>query len=82
MSVQIKICGLSTPETIDAAVDSGATHLFTAGNPDQREHFERAGFKALGPEEVQPEKGLPFIPKPYSLPGLLKAVRDTIEDEQ
>ena len=27
MSVQIKICGLSTPETIDAAVDSGATHV-------------------------------------------------------
>ena len=28
------------------------------------------------------EKGLPFIPKPYSLPGLLKAVRDTIGEEQ
>jgi len=27
MSVQIKICGLSTPETIDAAVDAGATHV-------------------------------------------------------
>jgi phosphoribosylanthranilate isomerase len=25
--VEIKICGLSTPETIDAALDSGATHL-------------------------------------------------------
>lgn len=24
---QIKICGLSTPETIDAAVDAGATHV-------------------------------------------------------
>lgn len=27
MSVQIKICGLSTPETLDAAVDAGATHV-------------------------------------------------------
>lgn len=27
MSVQIKICGLSTPETIDAAVEAGATHI-------------------------------------------------------
>ena len=24
---QIKICGLSTPETVDAAVDAGATHI-------------------------------------------------------
>ena len=23
----IKICGLSTPETVDAAVDAGATHV-------------------------------------------------------
>ena len=27
MSVQIKICGLSTPDTVDAAVDAGATHV-------------------------------------------------------
>lgn len=26
-NVEIKICGLSTPETIDAAVDAGATHV-------------------------------------------------------
>ena len=25
-NVEIKICGLSTPETVDAAVDAGATH--------------------------------------------------------
>lgn len=25
--IQIKICGLSTPETVDAAVDAGATHI-------------------------------------------------------
>ena len=27
MSVEVKICGLSTPETIEAAVDAGATHI-------------------------------------------------------
>lgn len=27
MTTQIKICGLSTPETIDAAIDAGATHI-------------------------------------------------------
>src|SRR5690348_12067591 len=26
-NTQIKICGLSTPETLDAAVDAGATHV-------------------------------------------------------
>ena len=27
MSIQIKICGLSTPETLDAAIGAGATHV-------------------------------------------------------
>ena len=27
MAVQIKICGLSTPETVDAALAAGATHI-------------------------------------------------------
>ena len=27
MTTQIKICGLSTPETLDAAVDAGASHI-------------------------------------------------------
>ena len=27
MTTQIKICGLSTPETLDAAIDAGATHV-------------------------------------------------------
>lgn len=27
VDVQIKICGLSTPETVDAAVDAGASHV-------------------------------------------------------
>ncbi len=35
MSVQIKICGLSTPETIEAAVEAGATHVGLV-------HFEKS----------------------------------------
>ncbi|WP_427967094.1 phosphoribosylanthranilate isomerase [Altererythrobacter sp.] len=27
MTIQIKICGLSTPEAIDAAIEAGATHI-------------------------------------------------------
>ncbi|MCV0381991.1 MAG: phosphoribosylanthranilate isomerase [Erythrobacter sp.] len=27
LPIEVKICGLSTPETIDAAVDAGATHV-------------------------------------------------------
>ena len=27
MTIQIKICGLSTPGTIDAAIEAGATHI-------------------------------------------------------
>ena len=34
---QIKICGLSTPETVDAAVDAGATHIgFVHHEPSPR----------------------------------------------
>ena len=29
MTTQIKICGLSTPETMDAAIDAGATHVLS-----------------------------------------------------
>jgi phosphoribosylanthranilate isomerase len=36
MTVQVKICGLSTPETVDAAIKGGATHIgfnFIAKSP-------------------------------------------------
>lgn len=37
MSVQIKICGLSTPETIGACADAGATHIgFNFYSPSPR----------------------------------------------
>ena len=35
MTAKIKICGLSTPETVDAAVDAGATHIGLV-------HFEKS----------------------------------------
>ncbi len=35
MTTQIKICGLSTPETLDAAVEAGATHIGLV-------HFEKS----------------------------------------
>ena len=35
MAVQIKICGLSTPETVDAALAAGATHIGLV-------HFEKS----------------------------------------
>ncbi len=44
MSVQAKICGLSTPETIDAAIKGGASHIgFNFFPPSPRSvSFERA----------------------------------------
>ena len=40
MTVQIKICGLSTPETVDAAVDAGATHIGLVHFPPSPRHLE------------------------------------------
>ena len=34
----IKICGLSTPETVDAAVDAGATHIGLVHYPPSPRH--------------------------------------------
>ena len=34
----IKICGLSTPETLDAAVDAGATHVGLVHYPPSPRH--------------------------------------------
>jgi len=40
MTIQIKICGLSTPETVDAAVDAGATHIGLVHFPPSPRHLE------------------------------------------
>ncbi|WP_164114421.1 phosphoribosylanthranilate isomerase [Sphingorhabdus sp. Alg239-R122] len=41
---QIKICGLSSPETIEAAIDAGATHIGMVHFPDSARHvpFQKA----------------------------------------
>lgn len=56
MSVQIKICGLSTPETITAAVDAGATHVgLVHFEPSPRHHSleDAARLRALLPTHVK-----------------------------
>lgn len=40
MAIQIKICGLTTPETVDAAVDAGATHIGLVHFPPSPRHLE------------------------------------------
>lgn len=47
MTMQIKICGLSTPDAVDAAVDAGATHVgFVHFEPSPR-HVDLAAATAL-----------------------------------
>ena len=56
MPTQIKICGLSTPETIDAAVDAGATHIGMVHFEKSPRHvpLDRIGpLKARIPESVK-----------------------------
>ena len=40
MSTLVKICGLSTPETVDVAVDTGATHIGLVHFPPSPRHVE------------------------------------------
>ena len=40
MTTQIKICGLSTPETMDAAIDAGATHVGLVHYEKSPRHIE------------------------------------------
>ena len=53
---QIKICGLSTPETVDAAVDAGATHVgFVHYEPSPR-HVSLEQARALSERVPDPVK--------------------------
>ncbi len=52
----IKICGLSTPETIDAAVDAGATHVGLVHYPPSPRHVtldQAAALRRRVPERVK-----------------------------
>ena len=53
---RIKICGLSTPETIDAAVAAGATHVGLVHYPPSPRHVsleQAAALRARVPREVK-----------------------------
>ena len=53
---QIKICGLSTPETLDAAVDAGATHVGFVHYENSPRHLpleEAAKLRRRLPESVK-----------------------------
>lgn len=47
MSVQIKICGLSRPEEIDAAAQAGATHIGLVNFPKSPRHLELEAARKL-----------------------------------
>ena len=52
----IKICGLSTPDTVDAAVDAGATHIGLVHFPDSPRHVsipDAAKLRMRVPESVK-----------------------------
>jgi phosphoribosylanthranilate isomerase len=48
MSVEAKICGLSTPETVDAAVKSGARWVGFVTYPRSPRHIDLETLRALG----------------------------------
>ena len=55
-NVEIKICGLSTPETVDAAVDAGATHIGLVHYEPSPRHVsleQAARLRARVPTEVK-----------------------------
>ena len=48
MSVEVKICGLSTPETVDAAIEAGADYVGFVAYPPSPRHITAEQLKALG----------------------------------
>jgi len=47
MPVEVKICGLSTPETLDAALDAGASYVGLVFYPKSPRHVSLATARAL-----------------------------------
>lgn len=57
MQVQAKICGVSTPEALDAAIQGGASHIglnFFPKSPRSISHELAASFVARFPSHVKP----------------------------
>ena len=48
MTVEVKICGLSTPETVDAAVEAEADYVGFVSYPPSPRHVSTEQLKALG----------------------------------
>jgi phosphoribosylanthranilate isomerase len=46
--IEVKICGLSTPETVDAAVEAGADYVGFVAYPESPRHITTDKLKALG----------------------------------
>jgi len=56
MTTEVKICGLSTPDALDAAVDAGATHVGLVHFPPSPRHVTleaAAKLRARVPDHVQ-----------------------------
>ena len=75
----IKICGLSTPETIDAAVDAGASHIGLVHFPPSPRHVsleDAAALRARVPDAV---RTVVLVVDPDE--ALLAAIVDTVRPD-
>jgi phosphoribosylanthranilate isomerase len=72
MSVEAKICGLSTPETVDAAVRFGARFVGFVTYPKSPRHISTETMRALGAR----------VPKTVTRVGLFVDPDDALLDEK
>ena len=70
--LQIKICGLSTPETLDAAVSSGAAFVGFVTYPKSPRHISTETMRTLGAR----------VPKTVTRVGLFVDPDDALLDEK
>lgn len=72
MTVETKICGLSTPETVDAAVRHGARFVGFVSFPKSPRHISTETMRALGAR----------VPRTVTRVGLFVAPDDALLDEK
>ena len=72
MTVEAKICGLSTPETLDAAVRTGARFVGFVTFPKSPRHISTETMRALGA----------LVPKTVTRVGLFVDPDDALLDEK
>ncbi|GMM93037.1 phosphoribosylanthranilate isomerase [Qipengyuania sp. MTN3-11] len=80
MATEVKICGLSTPETLDAAVDAGATHVGIVQYEKSPRHVPLAEAAKLR-RRVPPEVKLVLVVvgmEPAELARAYEAVRPDV----